>query len=68
MMKKEIIIILIITMTNPTVALTLVKNKTSFLNLKMMIQFQKKLKSLRKTKIKKVRILVCIQVKLVKNP
>jgi len=68
MMKKEIIFKLLTTMTNPTVALTLVKNKTSFLNLKMMILFQKKLKSLRKTKIKKVRILVYIQVKLVKNP
>jgi hypothetical protein len=45
MMKKEIIFKSITTMTNPTVALTLVKNKTSFLNLKMMILFQKKLKS-----------------------
>jgi hypothetical protein len=55
-------------LTYQTVVLILVINKISSKSLKMMIMFREKLKSLRKIKIRKIRIRALSPVKLVRNP
>ena len=55
-------------MTYQTVVLILVIDKINSKSLKMMIMFREKLKSLRKIKIRKIRIRSLSQVKLVRNP
>ena len=55
-------------MTYQTVVLILVIDKINSKSLKMMIMFREKLKSLRKIKIRKIRIRALSPVKLVRNP